>query len=273
MHYAFTKDSIAFEAIALESTLLANMVNSVKNYFPGFMESIKPAFDSLSNITPPTLSKLFKSKTLEDKLNEAKYENVKYLKVSVPEGFNGNYLEYLELLNETLSYFDASYQSINEYYVLVSSIVTNKEAKKSLKDETKEYKDLEKSRMALNDKISDMFKARSTEALSTFGKHFKTNKEYSGAVVAASVLDRHLRAINIETVKGKVKQIVDVLSILIEQADKGNIAYMTPEVTKNIAFGAKEVAHQVEFLSVNLYRTIGALTALDDTSERVERFI
>lgn len=273
MQYTFSKDSIAFEAIALESTLLANMADSIKSYFPGFVEAIKPAFDGLSNITMPKIANLFKGKTLEQKLLAADPENVKYLKVSVPEGFQGNYGDYISLLLSAFDYFDEVEKSIDDYYVLLSWILTNKEAKKSLKDETNEYKKLEKSRTTMNDAFSDHFKSRSNEALSTFGKHFKNPKDYIDAVEQAAVLDKRLKAFNIERIKGKVKRIVDTMGVLIEQSNKGNIAYMTPEVAKNIAYGGKEMAYQIEFLSVNIFRAIGTLTALDDTAERVERFV
>lgn len=276
MKHTFTAAPLAMQAIALESEFLGNMVKTVSNYFPAMMEHMAPLVGRIGS----TQSDMKKGLThvegkIADAINALDYAgHTSYFKIEVPEGFQGNTVQYLSALHGAFEYFkNVTAPGMDDYYILIASILTNKEAKKSLKDHSVGFAALAKGRVAMNDNLGSFFKEKSTEAMSTFGKHFKNNEELAHAFKMATALEQDLESLKLDTVKDKTQRIADTMEKLVQQADEGKIAYLTTQVVAGLTQGAFEIASQVEFLSVNVYRALGILKSLEVTTERMERLI
>lgn len=276
MHHTFTAPPTAMTSIALESEVLGNMVSSVANYFPAMHQHVQPLSSNVSALIGTIKKGLSRTENkISEELEKLDYVgHTRYMKIEVPEGFTGNMVAYLSELLIAFTYFRESTEpAMQDYYVLISSILTNKEAKKSLTDHTPEYTKLEKSRLALNSKINGMFQEKSSQAISTFGKHFGKNEELKEAHALAVALEKALAKADLDGVQDQTAKIADAMAILSEQAQEGKIAYLTAPVTKSLSQGAFEIARQVEFLSVNCYRAIGILKCLEGNQERFKRLI
>ena len=276
MIHTFPKAPSAMTSIALEASVLGNMVSSVTNYFPDLMERLSPMVGRVAT----TSVDLKKGLTNLEHNVASQVETLDYtghtrlFKIEVPQGFTGNTLEYLWLIQECFAYFKQTTEpSMDDYYILIASILTNKEAKKSLKDHATGFKALEKSRSTLNDRFNKFFKQGSNSAMSTFGTHYTKNEELRAALQQASMIEGTLKNLNLDAVKDKTQRIADTIDTLIKQSDDNKIAYMTPPVVSGLAQGAHEIAMQVEFLSVNVYRALAILKSMDDSIERMKRLV
>jgi hypothetical protein len=61
--------------------------------------------------------------------------------------------------------------------------------------------------------------------------------------------------------------------MIIDKIQKNEIEHVSPEVTQNLAFGAYEVAREIEFFSVVYYKVLALTTSVDATTVKVNNFI
>lgn len=276
MIHTFPNAPVAMKSIALEASVIGNMVSSVTNYFPELMERLSPMVSRITS-TSVDLKKGLTSleHTVASQVEVLDYAgHTRLFKIEVPQGFVGNTVDYLTLIDECFAYFkQITEPAMDDYYILIASILTNKEAKKSLKDHSAGFKALDKGRNVLNDRFNKFFKQGSNVAMSTFGTHYAKNEELRVALQKASALEGCLKNLNLDAVKDKTQRIADTIETLIKQTEDNKIAYMTPPVVSGLAQGAHEIAMQVEFLSVNVYRALAILKSMDDSIERMKRLV
>lgn len=272
MHYeTVIKDTYAQESIALETEFIANAVKTVKSFFPKLAVAIEPAFTLVTKLKEyvPTSedTNIFKFTSGEDKilkeLATTDYEDMTKLKLWVPEGFRGNMLSYFKDLNLALDYNqDVSLPALQEFYVLIADIITNKEAKKANKDLSNQTKGYSKSRIEYNKILSSYFAPGSTQAEQEYRTLFKTNKELYECYLERHKLLKKLSQISIKAYTEQVEKIKSSMQILIDLADNGTITELSPVQAKNVSEGAYEMGYQVEFFSVNYFRSMSLANSL-----------
>lgn len=272
MHYeSVIKDTYAQESIALETEFIANAVKTVKSFFPKLVSAVEPAFTlvaKLKEYTPTSEdTNVFKFTTGEDRilkeLASTEYEDMAKLKLWVPEGFRGNMLSYFKDLSLALDYNqDVSLPALQEFYVLIASIITNKDAKKANKDLSNQTKGYAKSRVEYNKILASYFAPGSTQAEQEYRTLFKTNKELYDSYLERHKLLKKLSQISIKDYTEQVEKIKDGMQVLIDLVDDGSIQELSAVQVKNISEGAYEMAYQVEFFSVNYFRSMNLANSL-----------
>lgn len=272
-------DNYALRAVALESNFISNGVKSIVSFFPSLLKSVSKGFakaEDVKQFVPAqadnNLERLNKTEqAIADALIWMPYDDIAMLRLPVPEGFTGNYCKYFAQLLEMFSYHEqTALPAIEEYYISIAAIITNKDAKLSLKDNTIKYKALSKSREENNKEIAKHFNASSV-AEYAYGKLFLNNQEVTQAFKLMHQLERTLISTKVASVTDQVVKITNALQTLISMAENGTIENLSPAQLKNLSEGAYEIAAQVEFFAINYYRAQVAINSLKDATQKLTK--
>lgn len=266
----------AYRAVSLESSVVANGVQAVINFFPSVFKSINAGFSTVKEIKlfkaaagdADTLKLSKKEQSIVDALVSVPYDDLIKLRVPVPEGFVGSYVNYLIDVQQLFDYHqNVCLPALESFYIEVASVITNKGAKISQKSIIDSYKSLIKSREENNKKITDYFVIRSTQSEQDYGKIFHNNEEVGEMFKERHKLVKTLEAVNVKQVTDYVNKINDALVTLIKIAEDKSMSNLSAVQLQNITEGAYECAAQVEFFAVNYYRAqtlINTITHLQD---------
>jgi hypothetical protein len=95
------------------------------------------------------------------------------------------------------------------------------------------------------------------------GKVISRKPEIEQIFRATNLLNKTVNDFSLSDIKKQVKRCTDLINLIVEQVNDGTITNMTPEAAKNLAFGATEIAHEVEFLSVFYFKVSGLNNTVD----------
>lgn len=253
--------------LALEAQVLGNMVQSVAKFFPSVFEDFNEgASKYLSNISAWSFdaSKLqgFLKREIPylKELSQVPFEEMENFKVPVPEGFKGALVPYTTMLIEDKDYFyDTFVPALENFYVILSSVATNKDARMSLRDDAQAYK-----------KLADMRTARDKAHLKFFGYNNDIGLKFPIAFPAVSDVEVYYSKLNelsthdhsqlLKMIKDKIVSIGAVINSLVDMTETGTIKNMTPEVVKSLQAGTYEMASQIEFFAIYMYRCSSLLS-------------
>lgn len=270
-HECTTDDDALRRVIALESARLADSTEAISNFFPAMMKKLYNSFTSpktIPNFVPSIKNKIFglnsDERAIIAKLASIPYDDLINFKVPVPEGFSGNYTAYLMQCMENIDYYNLTTKNaLEDYYIFVADLVTNKDAKKSLKDLQSKNNALKKSRQEIGETTNKFFIKGSNVAALAYGTAFSDNSEVEKLFRARVDLTSKIKSIDLHSVSDQVEKITQTLDTLTEQATAGNYEAFSPVQMKNISEGAYEMAAQVEFTSINYYRASVVLKTVE----------
>lgn len=243
------------EHIAVESGVIANMLETFKKVVPSFLYQLRDTnkhISELSNTTDDLGVKLnSKERKAIERARHLDFVTFGERIISAPENFKGDFIQYAVLLNHIAT---LAYQSQNtilaEYNHILSSFITNKEEKISLKDHTLFFNRVKQEREGLAEKLKDFLnpkvgtsKVKFREVLGRMGDLEPLLKE------TAKLSSQHSRA-KLQDINNSVNQCVDLLNIIVTGVQDGSISNVSPNATMNISRGAYEVAKYVEFVGV-----------------------
>ena len=245
---------------ANDSTVVFNQV------LPQLVHQLNAVKEGL--LSPFTaLTALFSSKEKKvlSHLDAINYIEISQSLVSVPEGFQGKFVDYLKLLESlsTQAYQDAN-EFIKEYHLLLSSFITNKEDRISAKDLSFYYNRMEQRTLERTKEIAEYFQAPT-----------KLNRVKFQSVVdrLADVqeIDRLAKQIKnqhtTDSLKGielSVNKIVAMLDIIIHQMKQEDTSKISRQAARNLSEGAYHLARYIEYVSLTHFRTTSMLKIVDD---------
>lgn len=259
--------------IAMESGMLSNTVSTISNFFPNLLTSITSSFAKVEELKPIESKLSSEEKFVVEKSQPLLFLDLASIKIETPEGFKGQYADYATVLLMASIKISTIVDSIlKPYMTYLAQFVSNKDAKKATKDNTGIYKSMKANRdqtMVTMDK----YLTQGTGIHSVLGDVINRKQDLQSIYSTKSNIALQFKAINLNEVKGCVKQCTDMLEIIIRQTQDGEILNVTPEVTQNLALGAAEVAREVEYLSVLNYRVLTFTTCVDRMTEKLKTFI
>lgn len=262
------------QRIAVESEVLVNLIETFKTTIPNFVNNLKDVnlhfLDSLKEQTKSDISLSKKEKKVIEIASHIDFLNFGERLVSVPEGFKGNLLSYAQLLNKTATEaYQVQNTVLNEYSAILSSFITNKEDKISLKDHTEFFSRIKSKRLELSNQLSHftgpvtgVSKSKLKNVLSRISDIEPLLKE------ASKLSNQHSRA-RLTDIHASVSSCVDLLDIIIKNVSEGKIDNVSPNATKNISAGAFEVAKYVEFVGIIYFDIMVFLNSLDSIMDTI----
>lgn len=265
IYESVVNDTFALRGVSLEANFASNAVKAINSFFPRLFTTVNNGFSRLEDTEKVTIEgakdtrNFMKFTKLEAKI-EAGLKNIPYsdltkLRVLVPEGFEGKYVDYATDLQQVFSYNEnVLVPAIEEYYILIANIITNKNAKLSLKDNSSFVKRLISARTELNDLLVKDFVKDNHRTERTYEQVFSKNEDVTAMFKLRYQLMTSLEGTKLEQITDYVNKIRDSFTILINLAKEDQIEFLSAPQLKNITEGAYEIARQVEFFAVNYYR-------------------
>jgi hypothetical protein len=245
------------ERVVLESDVLANMLTSFNRVIPSFRESIINYSNLIvglvedKNIDLNDLDKDSKEAVLSSR--SLSYINFGDILITVPENFHGSMLDYIKTLSDvTTEVYTLNESILSEYNAILSSFITNKDDKISLKDHTDFFKKVKAKRLFILEKLgrftkdSGVSKVKLKSVISRMSDIEPIIRE------SINIGKLHNKAV-ITNVRDSIAKSTDLLDIIIKQTKNGDITNMSPAATLNISMGAYEVAKMVELLGIIYY--------------------
>jgi hypothetical protein len=269
--------SVALENLRLAAENTDNIFSTAMRLLPAIKDDLQSSVGAvtsmLSDVNLPELSKFSVLATgfLKTSFKESDLEKFSKVFISVPEGFMGNILTYTGDLEESLKFYETQTAPfIKEFYITVSAFVTNKDRKLSIKDDTSKYSRLEKERTTLEKVISKSFNTGNVGRV-VFSEPYNSVGEFNQTMANVAKLVKKIESYKLDAITKQVKQIVDVLDIAIRSAKNGDYTNASKESLMNLANGTFELAKQLEFISVTIYRVKALQFAVKETEAKLRK--
>lgn len=279
MHYkSKVIEGHAYESISLETNYIANAAKTVASFFPDMWDNVVGGFNtvaslkeyvpSFTGLTPAGLS--YNENKIANTMAKTDYEDMRKFRMHVPEGFKGNLLTYFILMQQVLNYSqDIALPALQEFYVLVADVVSNKSSRKSVKDLAGMFSGYSKSREQYAKELASYFVPHSSQADRAFGEIFGGGRQLSEMYSEKYKLKRLLADIKISKYTDAVSKIRNGMQALVDIVGRGENTYLSPAQVKNITEGAYEMARQVEFFSLNYFRAYTACNIVESNEHNL----
>jgi len=269
-------------SLASEAETMANVINVFRNILPAVanrFNSIKGRFSEVNADVTKTNFKaihgfLF-SKDYNKRLKDAKYFQLAEMPIQVPEAFEGNLLEYGDLLNALAeNYYRRVPEYLAEYRVYISAFISDKATKLSLKDYTSFYQSAEKALDVSKGQVGEFVnKKYQTKSVAYFGKVVSKISEVQEMSKSLTRTESLCDIDYITRIDSEVKKTADLLTILIKQIKEDSITDVSGASAKNIAEGASVMAEMVEFCAMIRYRQEGYITCVNTMLGELDKHI
>lgn len=250
------------DRIAFESNFASNLIELFKTTLPSVVQKIHEAVSSSFIAKEPDAAVNFGRqlkgdyKSLSKKLETSNFINFKDMLIQVPEGFKGNFTEYLDFQDKVFNQVIANgNELLSEYSVILAAFITNKENKLSLKDHTGFYKKIQAQRVELAKGFDKFFNVNSDSPLQRLNQIIGRFEDVEDIVDKTIKLETNTKQSNLNEIQSSVKKISGYLDILIAQVRDNSVSNVSGSAARNIAEGAFEVAKFVEFISLFHFRT------------------
>jgi hypothetical protein len=270
LHFENKNTSISLESqlelIALESLSIVNLIDRFKNVLPNLTEAIR---EVTKHLTPTAESNLLKTTQseynhLNKKIPHVTFADYERLVVSKPEGFNGVLIEYIIFLNilSTTVYKEMN-DVLSQYNFILSSFITNKDDKLSLKDHTSFFKEVSKKRVIHSESLTKFFDPTSTNSVTYLGMMIRRFNDIGPLLSETTKLDKLYQSQNIKQLSSDVSKTVSLLDIIIKNIEEKGITNVSGNASMNISNGAYEIAKYVEFIAVLRFKTEQAIYCIE----------
>ena len=265
--------ALALEMLSLEAEESSNILASAVNLLPSMVSQLTGSLGVLSETVKGF--NIFDLKSLIPTsfvgAVDIPADVLKKVFVPVPEGFTGNVLQYQGALNDSLAYYETvTAPMLKEFYVAIASFVTNKDKKLSVKSDLYKFKEFEKNRTLIVKDVGSHFNKGSV-GRTLFSDAYGSYAEFKQVYSNNKQLVKGMEAINLAQVSSQVKKIVDTLDIAIRSAKQGDYDRASNESLMNIATGTFEMAQQIEFLAVTVYRVKALTHSVSETEAKLQQ--
>lgn len=261
----------------LEAFSLGNVISSFKATLPTLTDTLKTQFTSLVNhddVSDQVKDAKLHFGRLKVKLPYASYLNYSKTLISVPEGFKGDLLAYAQALNKMgPEIYQEANKTLGEYNFVLSSFITNKENKISLKDHTDLFVRVKQRRERLTEELNHFFKAESNLSKQYLGDAVGRFADLETLVSSVDKLRMEHQSANVRDISEAVKKSIDLLQVIVEDTEKNGIAQVSGNAAMNISQGAYELGKYVEFVSIYRFRIEQMVSTIRKLVTKLEEVI
>lgn len=239
--------------VSLESDFLQNATKLLKSVLPDFISKLisnKENFVQVNNYKTNVLKiHHLDEKNIDLLMKTAGVGFINYSdrRISVPEDFNGNLLNYLELVRKEIAInFSILDEIISEFVTVISSFITNDFSKTSLKD-FNELNNSLKNYLEHYKKGRKEFFADKANGISILplGKVVNNTHELESIFIIHKSLTESINKISIKELDSKVDTLIDLLGLCLESLNKEGVI-VSSNMAKTISEGSYKVAKAVE---------------------------
>ena len=265
------------QRLAMEASVVANVISTFRSILPSLSSKLS---DLAANFKPiddhsKTVEELRKfADTNKDTIREVGIVKHSDTLIPVPEGFDNkaNMCQYLDCLIKSSSTITQGIQEIlSEYHIVLSTFLSNKDAKTSLRDHSSFYKRIQKSRLNVTEPLSSYFDSGVDRSRLPFGKVYDQSAEVLTAVEKVVELNKIRAKHDLGFVKTQVKECSDLLGMIVDRSEKEDLTEISGAAAMDLAEGAMEVGFWVELVSIYHFRVEQAIQAVKLQSEFIAK--
>jgi hypothetical protein len=259
--------------IGLESAGLSQAMSAAVNKLPHFLEDVKKFITSRLNPFSSNIT-LVDSRKLEARFRTIDYVSASNLGVFVPAGFNGNWLDYIQVLNKSQKVLDNLRDGLlKPFEVYVAQLLNSPEHLRdnSIMPQLARYKSPDFK--GLDKEFSTFFnKTQSTE--STYGEVVKRHADLPLITRDLNEVNTRFASIDRTVLIKQVTSISDLLGMLINNIKESREEYVVSGTTmKALTDLTFFMAHEVEYYTTHGYFLDTFSLSVKDSYKRLERSV
>ena len=257
---------LSLRIIASEAGILSNLANSIKNNFNPIKEFLasSASFTDIM-IDKPDLELTREQQKLFSKINGTNFVRLSELPVGVMPNMKAKLTDLQPVVEDAIKRIKAfNTEIVTPYYIRLSTFVSNKDAKLSIKDETHIYKKLAQDRESVAKHNATYFSNKDGSGKSTVGDLIARSGDLDHVFDHVNRYRSEFREIHLDSIKDSIKGCVSLLDDIINSISDGTVTEVSPEVVKSLAHGAYEVALQAEFMTALAVVVLGYFGAADN---------
>lgn len=273
------KSTISLESqmqrLALEANFIANVLDTFKNVVPNLLNTLSNSYNNLKT-SLDTEEAIIKdlSISLKFKLKQASFSNYDKTLVSIPEGFKGNFLEYVQLLNElSPEVHKEANKILGEYNFALSTFLTNKESKTALKDYTDLFERVSRRREEMIKKLEDFHKGNASTSKAYLKQVMHRFSDMDTLIKSMQQLNKNQQKSSLREITSSVNESVRLLDLVVKQVESQDMDKVSGNAAMNISQGAYELGKYVEFISIYRYRVEQMNSCCNKLVEKLENIL
>ena len=259
--------------IAVESITSPSMFSLFGQILPKTSELIKSFIPNLTQFTDSSNKPVIK---LDNKQRQEVLKAISRFSftayedtlISVPEGFDGKLIPYLEtLVAQGKVVIDHGKNVVAGYNRELAMFLSNFDVRTTLKSYSQHYAVIRKEREGYHKSIEAYFDKKA----STLARQpLKTVIERFADLEKVFLLEEALLSIkkqqDFKAIISEVQRTADMLTLIKGRIDDGSIQDASGQAVKNLAEGSYEVAKYVEYIALYGYFVESALSSVNNTS-------
>lgn len=265
------------QRLALEASAVSNVIDTFKGIVPSLAEKLREVYSSLKSdddLTRELKNTRSKFGEVKPKFAHANFLNYSKTMVSVPEGFKGNLLDYIQVLaSMSQEVFLEANKTLGSYNFALAAFISNKESKTSLQDHSHLFHQVAKRREELNDRLKTFFPTSSNLSKAYLGDTISRFADVEALVAQSEKLNIQRKSQNIKEITESVKKAVDLLDVIIEDTQTNGVDKVSGAAAMNISQGAYELGKYVEFIAIYRYRVEQSLASVGALVETLDRIL
>lgn len=254
--------TVAVEAFSLKAVAnrAIDIIPNLSHAFSEVMASSKTDKYDLKplNVNLTVLNRAIKS---------ADYMSVGILNVYVPQGFQGNLLEYTVVLNQALNFSNIITERMVKFNQLISAFITDKNTRRSTKDLSLAASTMEQERQGVRDALAVFVKEGSRSDRASLKNVYASMGEISTVSFATLDIITKANETSIEQVQKLTNDASELLKALGDQAMAGQIPDMSAESYRSLSSATLTMARDVELHALLMYAVYQLKKAVEHTSE------
>lgn len=244
--------------ISLEAGVVSNAAKLLIDILPDFITKLSSDNRKITELDNTEIIRKGLSEDARDALK--RIPNMDYLNyadtpIMVPEGFKGNLIDYIRLVLEvTPEFYSKTSSTLNELSVILSTVITNKEAKTSIKENAHIFIKADKYRSdivkALNASFDYDKKGFTRVRMCTT---IRRSAELESVILELDHLNKLKSNLNTKELQSVVDKNIELMNMILKDVKENPNSEYSGTVVKDISKGAYTCGKLVEMCSVLYY--------------------
>lgn len=252
--------------VALEAFSLRAVANRAADIIPNLAHAFTEVLSSTKSDKYDLRPLSINLTVLNKALKAANYLEVGRLNVFVPQGFAGNFKEYLGVLGMALNFTNSIQERMTRFNQLVSALITDRNSRNSTQDLSTAGSSMEREREGIRLALEKFTKAGSRSDRATLQSVYASLGEVTECAFLAAELVSKANEVSLVEVEKMTQDASELLKALGEQAMLGK-AELSPEAYKSLSSATLTMARDVELHALLMFSTWQVKKAVENTSE------
>lgn len=258
--------------ISMEAEVLATFVNTIREAIPSLMGVARKMFEGITLSSKADDKKVYNNRmNVVRMLDGQNYVHLSALSVYVPEGFQGNLLDYAGVLQKS-SFHAAGIVSdvLNPFNTFLSQLLSSQNARLTNYGQLSYLSQRDAEREKQNKSIGQFFKNNTNVGKQAYGKVLRRNSEWNDLVTVLPQIDQTISSVSREMVQRAVDDCVSLIDSIKTAAEDGTLDNMSAAMIKQLSQATLSAAREVEFYAITAHRASALSIAVDDSLKSIE---